>query len=263
MDIRRQVLLGRAVLGDQRGITGLEAAIVLISFVVVASVFAFTVLSAGLFSAERGKETVHAGLQEARASAVVKGSVIAYKGDIDDDGTQGGSTTEGITRVRFALQDATAGEPMDLTPRLTNDSTACVDGDPGAGACYDGNKYTINTNNVVVIHYRDQTQRADNVHWEVTWLGKCQESPCDDLLEADETALITVWLNGQQDLDATTSTAFAYVNETQGGDTDSVHLGSPLGNKTTFSLEVVPPVGSIITVERYSTARLDTVIDLK
>jgi archaeal flagellin FlaB len=37
---------------SQRGITGLETAIILIAFVVVASVFAYTVLSAGIFSAE-------------------------------------------------------------------------------------------------------------------------------------------------------------------------------------------------------------------
>ena len=36
---------------NQRGITGLETAIILIAFVVVASVFAYTVLSAGIFSA--------------------------------------------------------------------------------------------------------------------------------------------------------------------------------------------------------------------
>src|SRR4030042_1171113 len=48
------------------GITGLETAIILIAFVIVASVFAFVVLSTGLFSAERGKETVFAGLEKAR-----------------------------------------------------------------------------------------------------------------------------------------------------------------------------------------------------
>ena len=36
----------------ERGITGLETAIILIAFVVVASVFAFTVLSTGIFSSE-------------------------------------------------------------------------------------------------------------------------------------------------------------------------------------------------------------------
>ena len=34
--------------GDQRGVTGLETAIILIAFVVVASVVAFTVLSTGI-----------------------------------------------------------------------------------------------------------------------------------------------------------------------------------------------------------------------
>ena len=38
---------------DQRGVTGLETAIILIAFVVVASVFAFTVLSTGIFSAPK------------------------------------------------------------------------------------------------------------------------------------------------------------------------------------------------------------------
>ena len=62
---------------DERGITGLETAIILIAFVVVASVFAFTVLSTGIFSAERGKETVFAGLQEARGTIEPKGAMIA------------------------------------------------------------------------------------------------------------------------------------------------------------------------------------------
>ncbi len=44
---------------------------------VVASVFAFTVLSTGIFSAERGKETIHAGLKGARSSLALKGGVVA------------------------------------------------------------------------------------------------------------------------------------------------------------------------------------------
>ena len=50
---------------DSNGITGLETAIVLIAFVIVASVFAFTVLSTGIFASERSKETVFAGIEEA------------------------------------------------------------------------------------------------------------------------------------------------------------------------------------------------------
>ena len=67
----------RALSDNQRGVTGLETAIILIAFVVVASVFAFTVLSTGIFSSERGKETIHAGLKGARSSLALKGSVLA------------------------------------------------------------------------------------------------------------------------------------------------------------------------------------------
>ena len=63
--------------GDERGVTGLETAIILIAFVVVASVFAFTVLSTGIFSSERGKETVFAGLKEAQGTMEPKGGVMA------------------------------------------------------------------------------------------------------------------------------------------------------------------------------------------
>jgi len=61
---------------DERGITGLETAIILIAFVVVATVFAFVVLTTGIFSAERGKETVFAGLQKARGTMEIRGGVV-------------------------------------------------------------------------------------------------------------------------------------------------------------------------------------------
>jgi len=40
----------RKIRDKQEGITGLKTAIILIAFVIVASVFAYVVLSAGLFS---------------------------------------------------------------------------------------------------------------------------------------------------------------------------------------------------------------------
>lgn len=57
---------------DERGVTGLDAAIITIAFVVVASVFAFAALSTGLFTTDRAKETVAAGLSEARGTMVLK-----------------------------------------------------------------------------------------------------------------------------------------------------------------------------------------------
>ena len=60
---------------DQRGITGLETAIVLIAFVVVSSVFAFAALSTGLFSSDKAKETIQAGLAETRGTKGIRKSL--------------------------------------------------------------------------------------------------------------------------------------------------------------------------------------------
>jgi flagellin FlaB len=87
---------------EERGITGLETAIVLIAFVVVAAVFAFVVLSTGLFSSERGKETVYAGLQKTRGSMSLTGGVIATS-----DGTE-------ITDLSFGLTLAAGGDSVNL-----------------------------------------------------------------------------------------------------------------------------------------------------
>ena len=66
----------RNIRNTQRGITGLETAIVLIAFVVVSSVFAFAALSTGMFSSDKARETILAGLAQTRATMEIKGSVI-------------------------------------------------------------------------------------------------------------------------------------------------------------------------------------------
>lgn len=96
---------------EERGITGLETAIVLIAFVVVAAVFAFVVLSTGLFSSERGKETVYAGLQKTRGSMALTGGVIATS-----DGTN-------ITDLSFGLTLAAGGDSVNLDQSDTNNRT--------------------------------------------------------------------------------------------------------------------------------------------
>jgi flagellin-like protein len=115
---------------NQRGITGLETAIILIAFVVVASVFSFTVLSTGVFASERSKETVYAGLEEAKSSLEPRGSVIAFKGRA---GTA--SSDDTIYKIAFVLANAIAGEPVDLTPPYTADESG-TDPDISSGAEY-------------------------------------------------------------------------------------------------------------------------------
>ena len=91
---------------DQRGITGLETAIVLIAFVVVASVFAFAVLSTGLLSSEKAKETVLGGLEETSSTLTIRGGVIA---DANPAKTS-------IDTIKFTLTSAAqAAEAVDLS----------------------------------------------------------------------------------------------------------------------------------------------------
>jgi len=97
---------------DERGITGLETAIVLIAFVVVSSVFAFAALSTGLFSSDKAKETISAGLAEARGTLELKGSIIAKA-----DTTTGASGV--VSSLLFQVSNAAAGESIDLTPGNT------------------------------------------------------------------------------------------------------------------------------------------------
>ena len=77
----------RKVRGEEKGITGLETAIILIAFVVVAAVFAYTALSAGLFSTQKAQEAVYAGLKEARSTMELRGAVIATANTTGSNGT--------------------------------------------------------------------------------------------------------------------------------------------------------------------------------
>ena len=144
---------------DERGITGLETAIILIAFVVVASVFAYTVLSAGIFSSQKGQEAVYAGLEEARASMSIKGSMFAY-------GT-GGNATGNVTGVSFCLVNTMKGQAIDLTPSGGNGTT----------------------DNVTIISFTDSTQHVADLAWSTEFVGT---NNLDNLLENEEQCIVTI-----------------------------------------------------------------------
>jgi flagellin FlaB len=97
-----------SIRNGQSGITGLETAIVLIAFIVVAAVFAFAVLTTGLFTTERAKETTLRGVGEAQSTLAPKGGVI---------GTSSDDTN--VDTVRFKLANATGATGVDLASSTT------------------------------------------------------------------------------------------------------------------------------------------------
>ena len=141
----------------EEGMTGLETAIILIAFVTVAAVFGYAVLSAGLFSAERGKETVYAGLDQAKSNIEISGSVIAT----------GNATEKTVKQVKFTVKNSIAGNPIDMTP---NDNA------------------TVGKNRVV-ISVRTASEYHNNVKWNYVAIGNNDN---DTILEPGEQFEITL-----------------------------------------------------------------------
>ena len=221
----------------QRGITGLETAIILIAFVVVASVFAFTVLSTGIFSSERSKETVFAGIEEAQSTLEPRGSMIAYSANVD------GSTST-VFKISFLVANAIAGNPVDLTPGYTADDSG-TDPDVDASA-----------KQVTVISFRDKDQFLSDVPWTITYPG---DDDGDNLLENNEKAEITVWLlNRDHGVASVSSPDSATVMSTRG----ITSASNALTINDEFTIELKPPSGAVLNIRRTLPTQLDTVMDL-
>jgi flagellin FlaB len=73
----------KAVLRQKRGIVGIEAAIVLIAFVVIAAAFAYVIINMGFYSAQQAKSTIDKGLQEATSALVLDGFIIGLTSGTD------------------------------------------------------------------------------------------------------------------------------------------------------------------------------------
>ena len=191
----------RGLGGDQRGITGLETAIVLIAFVVVSSVFAFAALSTGLFTTDKAKSTIHAGLAETQGTMELKGSITATS---DTTGSAGF-----VSDLSFWVSNAAGGENTDLTPGKT------------------------------IIKYTDPTQ----------------------VKTYDDTVGSTFTATGLGTADADTFLERGEVYEIKLTGIESGGANGLTNNLTaniTFSLEVIPPTGAILFIERTTPASFNT-----
>jgi len=176
----------------QRGMTGLETAIVLIAFVTVASVLAYSVLSAGIFSAERGKATVYSGLESAQSTMEIVGSVLGL--------SPNGSKLETVQfTAALAIQD------------------------------------TKVDSSTIVINYFDEEVHSENVTFTAIISGGSTERGSANMIEIDEQFVFTVTIP-----DSATREDYEE-----------------------FTLQVIPPTGATITINRTMPGALDAVMDLR
>jgi flagellin FlaB len=176
----------------QKGMTGLETAIILIAFVTVASVLAYSVLSAGIFSAERGKETVYGGLEQAQSTMDVAGTVLGLSPN----------TTE-LEQVQFNVG---------LT--IPNASV-----DTGA----------------VVVNYWDNAVHAEGVTTTMALATGSTERGSASMIEHDEQFTVTVTIPAAATCDA----------------------------YDTFTIQLLPPTGAAVTIERTLPGTMLPVMNLQ
>jgi flagellin FlaB len=104
-------------LKPNRGVIGIEAAIVLISFVIIAAAFSFMVVNMGLFATQRGRDTIQQGISQVSSPLMTDGSIYlrASSGKVDamviplkTIGTQYVSMSQNSTEVTLRVGNHTA-----------------------------------------------------------------------------------------------------------------------------------------------------------
>ncbi|MCS7117705.1 MAG: hypothetical protein NZ957_02840 [Thaumarchaeota archaeon] len=179
---------------NRRGLTGLETAIILIAFVVVAAAFAFAVLNMGFFTTQKSGEVMQAGLEETLSGIEPAGSVIVR------------SSSGEVQSITIYIKSAVGKHPVDMR----------------AGKLVISYRDPYNFNpNIYITNGTDVTVR------QLTGDG-------DTALEYAELWEITIEITELEDL----------------------RPNDP------FSVEIKPPQGSVLKVEKRLPPVFDAVMDL-
>jgi archaeal flagellin FlaB len=221
------------ILRGQRGVTGLETAIILIAFVIVASVLAFVAVSSGLFSSQKAKAAVNAGLEQSGATLELKSNVVVDLGTVSNNGT---SSTNGTVQYAFFTVGLVAGgSSMDLTPNPPPGYTAGSMPTPTVGTTPSATP----TDSQMIIGYSDVSQQVPSLYWTVEFINS---NNGDYILDAGELAHITVYL------------APAWYPR---------YMNSGLIANTKFDLNITPPDGSVLPIERKLPSRVSGLVNLQ
>jgi len=185
----------RRIRKRQEGITGLETAIILIAFVIVASVFAYVVLSAGLYASQKTKEAVTSGLGSTMSVLMLKGDIIAKM------------ENSVMTEVYLTVGLPSAGNPVDFG--------------------------STNNTRKVLVSYADWYSIFPTCNWT---LSRLVDLNGDDLLDPNELFQINVNLAATGNMS--------------------------IGAYSRFTLEVKPPDGPVLSIERTIPGRISQYVDL-
>ena len=189
----------KKLLRQKRGIIGLEAAIILIAFVIIAAAFSFMVVNQGLFATEMGKTVVQESLHLASTPLSVDGTIF---GRTDSGGTS-------VNCIVIPLR-AFGGEYVSMWRNETVVAIKVSDEawaniyhgilfDSATGNTYDptGHKF----DDFVGVHknttgtkYVNGTYEAYNASWGTTAVLAIVNNDNDESLNADEKGYLIITL---------------------------------------------------------------------
>jgi flagellin FlaB len=224
----------------RRGIVGIEAAIVLIAFVVVAAALAFVALNMGFYTTQRSKEVMAQGLAQASSALEIDGTVLAK---VDN-----GKLVCAIIPIRLS-----AGQKdVDLTPGKS-DIAVWVINKGGLTSAYTNSTISNGKGSQAVTNLTEYLKSIDNnivrANFTVdelctvagnTWSGVAivwrEPNNKDTVLQAGEKVLVII-----------NFTKLGSILRSVDGGLEPYDI---------FKVEVKPPIGSALTVERQVPASL-------
>jgi len=204
----------------RKGIVGIEAAIILIAFVVIAAALAYVVVNTGFFASQKSKDTIMRGISEAASSLQLDGSVLAYVNE-----------TKNVTTLVVPVKVSVGREGIDVsnnslvvTVWVSGTNTSAYMPDIYNGTIEEANNINFDTTNLTktIANISESAKGKPVAYMAIV------NSDGDNLLESSEKGFLIIYLGS--------NTAKEY---------DKVKV------------EVKAPVGASLIVEREIPAGLE------
>jgi len=204
----------------RRGIVGIEAAIVLIAFVLVASALAFVVLNMGMFTTQKTKEVIARAYEEATRAIDIAGNVVAKTTD----------DLSSLELVAIPIKLTAGSRAVDLDKTAVAITVIFPDG--SANHIDNGFTHLDGVTFSLVTDFGDITELSNDLRATFVYV-RTDETTGDNLLEPGEIVLLVF------------------------------KAPSNTGPYSRILVEIKPPQGASVTVERVVPPKIDsTYVDL-
>jgi len=206
----------------RKGVVGIESAIVLIAFVIVAAALAFVVLNMGFFTTQRSKQVISSGLGEASSALEIDGSIVAH---VD-------TSNNVVDYVVIPVKLASGQHEVDLTPGKTTVAYWSPNKGIALTDIYNGTLESGTYTNPGDVANQISFSADDKVLAKIAWVTNINN---DKVLDPGEKVFVVVKFN-------TSAMPQSY---------------------HTIKVEIRPPIGAPLTVERDIPASLNNeIVDL-